>query len=127
MGDRPDFSVQPPPARSAEAVSAHDLVVSDLLSLFRHVPDVELAVSAVQGRKQYGLRKYGVVLHHANGRDYRLDVEEELLDLVAYLRIFFEKHPDLYPEFDLDYLFLLRFLIRWRSQRESLQELEDSP
>lgn len=49
--------------------SCHDLVIADLLE-----------------RKEHGLRKYGSLLQAGNGRDFDLDVYEELLDATAYMR-----------------------------------------
>lgn len=112
MSAKSDFSTQPPPRFANTEVSAHDLVVEDLLSIFATSVELDNAVSSVEARKAFGLSKYGTVLHADNGRDYLLDIEEELLDLVAYLRIFLQKHPDLFSVFGDDYKALLDFLFR---------------
>ncbi len=124
MGDIPDYSVQPRPRQVDGAVSAHDLVIEDLLREFPGDTAAELAIDAMRDRKAYGLDKYGVVLHKDNGRDYVKDVDDEVGDLVAYLRVYMHKHPDLVPIFAEDYLAILRFLIRWRVAVPALQELD---
>lgn len=93
MADRPDYeraNGQPPPEHVEDAISAHDLVIEDLEEWATHygVPRawVEPVQAAMRERKEYGLRKYGEVLHPDNGRAHGVDAEEEALDLCAYLR-----------------------------------------
>lgn len=83
------------------------------------------ALDAIHERKAFGLEKYeGVVLHADNGRDYVKDVDDELCDLVVYLRALLERYPDLRPIFNEDYRLVLRLLLRWRSAVPMLQALE---
>lgn len=49
--------------------SMHDLVVEDM-----------------RERKEFGLKKYGTVLQTGNDRSFLLDLYEELLDAIVYLR-----------------------------------------
>lgn len=122
----PDYSVQPKPLPVPAGVeSAHELVVADLALRFSGSA-VQSAIDVIRERAEFGLRKYGTPLHAVNGRNYPLDVQEELLDLVAYFRIYLEKRPELVPLLASDYQALLQFLVRWRSMYASLQEPETS-
>ena len=107
-------------------MSAHDMVIEDLYREFLGAAGAELAVESMRERRDYGLNKYGVVLHKNNGRDYWKDVDDELGDLVAYLRVFIDKHPQAGSVFGDDYRFLLRLLIRWRTWMPAFQSLESS-
>lgn len=85
MADEPDYTRQDPPLALDGAVSSHDLAAADLAAwtspwLTRY------AEAALAERKAYGLNKYGVVLHRDNGRAHSMDAEDEVLDLVVYLR-----------------------------------------
>lgn len=57
------------PKRRNDMPYVHDLVAHDLLE-----------------RQRLGVRRYGQPLQPANGRDALLDLYEELLDSVCYLR-----------------------------------------
>lgn len=126
MSDTPDYEVQPAPISVEGAVSAHDLVIADLRREFAANPGMPLAVAAMEERKQYGLEKYGTVLHKDNGRDYPKDIDDEVGDLVAYLRIFVEKHPELEPVFRDDYRMLLSLVMKLRLSLPSMQRLNES-
>lgn len=76
----PDTDQDAPLPAGEDAVSAHDIAAASL----RSRPD---AVALILERKELGLRKYGVILHHANGRDIRRDVLEELADAVCYAHL----------------------------------------
>jgi len=52
----------------------------------RSVPVFDLVMADMQARKDMGLAKYGTLLTTHNGRDALLDLEQELLDAVMYLR-----------------------------------------
>lgn len=43
-------------------------------------------VAVLRARRQFGLDKYGTVLHSHNGRDPMADALQEVLDLIVYLR-----------------------------------------
>lgn len=59
---------EPPPTHN-ERESVHDLVIKD-----------------IEGRKDFGRKKYGTFLQAYNGRDSLKDAYEEALDLCCYLR-----------------------------------------
>lgn len=46
----------------------------------------DLVIQDIQARKEFGLKKYGSLLQPFNGRDAFLDLYEELLDFMVYLR-----------------------------------------
>jgi hypothetical protein len=88
----------------------HDLVIKDILSRdlrwdlsvgsARHIRD--RVADDLEGRKQFGLAKYGTTLQAHNGRDALLDLYDELLDAVCYARQrLIETSPD-----SLEYLIL---------------------
>jgi hypothetical protein len=89
VADQPDYTRQPAPVLVEGAVSAHDLVTSDLREWAW--PDcTEAAEAELAERKAYGLDKYGTVLHVDNGRDHLRDALDEALDLSVYLRMILE-------------------------------------
>lgn len=114
MSDVADYSAQPPPIVVDGAVSVHDLVIQDLLSMEEAPGYVQSAIDAVEERKQFGLRKYGTVLHAANGRDYFKDVDDEAGDLPVYIRALMEARPDLADRLRPDYFTALGLMIRMR-------------
>ena len=103
MGDLPDYTIQPKPLLVADAVSSHDLVIDDITSSIRSYPGFEELVEDMYERKEFGLRKYGTVLHASNGRDHTKDAYDEVLDLLVYLRTMMAEDEDLYDLFWLDY------------------------
>lgn len=105
------------------AVSAHDLVIEDLR---KFTGDTGPAIDSMLERRKFGLEKYGSILHADNGRDYAKDIDEEVGDLVAYLRIYIEKYPALKPLFGADYLGILQFLCRFRAAIPALREMEEN-
>lgn len=116
MGDTADYSVQPRPLQVDGAVSVHDLVMEDLRAMFTG-EGLELGLAAVQGRKDFGLTKYGTVLHTANGRDYLADVDDEVGDLAAYLRAVISRDPTFAKKRGLykDYRQVLTLMVKVRS------------
>jgi hypothetical protein len=84
---------QPRPS-PGEGQSVHDLVIKDILSRdprwdlsvgsARHIRD--RVANDLEGRKQFGLVKYGTTLQAYNGRDALLDAYDELLDAACYAR-----------------------------------------
>jgi len=65
---------QPPPVHN-DHPSCHDLVIADM-----------------QERRAFGLQKYGTILQPHNGRDFLIDVYQEVLDQAVYLRgLLFER------------------------------------
>jgi hypothetical protein len=62
------FSGQPAPDHVAGGESMHDV-----------------AVRAIEARRDFGLAKYGTPLQANNGRDALVDALEEILDAAAYL------------------------------------------
>lgn len=92
MADTPDYEHgQPAPTMVANAVSSHDLAVEDMHALYRG-GQATSAIGLLLERKRYGQEKYGVVLHHENGRDHARDALEEAADLVVYLRTWLGAH-----------------------------------
>lgn len=92
MGDKPNYTPgQPAPMMVANAVSSHDLAAEDMHSLYRG-GQAASAIVVLMERKRHGLEEYGVVLHHANGRDHSKDAMEEAADLVVYLRTWLSEH-----------------------------------
>lgn len=59
---------EPPPIHN-ENPSCHDLVIADMIE-----------------RKEFGLKKYGIILQPDNGRNFMVDAYQEVLDLLVYLR-----------------------------------------
>lgn len=115
MSDIADYSVQPPPRDVEGAVSVHDLVVQDMLALFPPDDLRDLGVESVLDRKEFGLGKYGVVLHADNGRNYFLDVDDEAGDLPVYIRALMEARPDLAERLREDYVASLGIMLRMRA------------
>lgn len=115
MGDVADYSIQPRPVAVDGAVSIHDLVIADLRAL--HLPGdyVAAGVQAIQERKDFGLRKYGVVLHAANERNYFKDADDEAGDLPVYLRAIMEAYPELADRLRPDYDAALAVMLNVRA------------
>lgn len=124
MGDIADYTDQPKPVSIEDAVSAHDMVVQDLIKYFGGSQGTPEAVEFMFERKEFGLKKYGVVLHKDNGRDYPKDIADEVGDLVAYLRVFLERHVELYERFGGDYLCILRFFVKLMGNMGELQKVD---
>ena len=115
MGDTPDYDRQPPPRVVANAVSAHDLVRQDVHRQLRDWSSENALSDDLLERRQYGLRKYGVVLHVNNGRDHMQDAYDEVLDLLVYSKMMMAEDSDLADgDFYTDYLHLLQFAGRIR-------------
>lgn len=95
MGDKPDYERTVPPQPAPEgAISAHDMVISDLMAWH----EAELtgpAVNVMTERKVWGLEKYKVILHKDNGRPHDQDAEDEVADFVVYLRNWIDSRPEL--------------------------------
>lgn len=51
----------------------------------------DLVLEDVKKRDDFGLKKYGTHLQPHNGRDTLLDIYEELLDAVVYIRTLIEE------------------------------------
>lgn len=62
--------------------SMHDLVIADMAE-----------------RKAHGLRKYNSLLQTGNGRSFKLDLYEELLDAIVYLRGMIEEEKESAPAY----------------------------
>jgi hypothetical protein len=114
VSDVADYSEQPPPIVVPDAVSVHDLVVQDLLAMEEVPGYIQAGIDAMEERKAFGLRKYGTVLHAANGRDYFKDVDDEAGDLVVYIRALMESHPELADRLKPDYFTALGIMVRLR-------------
>lgn len=103
MGDQTDFeridrpwTAQPPPVPndgpSLHIGAAAALTRLGLLDVARDMID----------RGQYGLRKYQSLLQAGNGRDWRADLYEEVLDGMAYCRQGHEEDdPAAWPMFEV--------------------------
>ena len=64
-------------------------------------PIVDLVVTDLFERKQIGIERYGVPLQANNGRDSPVDLYQELLDAVMYIRQAIEaRAPQLPPHRD---------------------------
>lgn len=96
MSDDPDYERQPAPLPADDPVSSHDLVIADLQA-WSNYDLAGWAQSELTERKRYGLKKYGQVLHEANGRDHVRDALDEALDLSVYLRTWFDRVGDRDP------------------------------
>lgn len=116
MADTPDLDRQPAPRLVAGAVSAHDLVAADL-GLWDCAEITRNTIELLAERKAYGMRKYGVVLHHRNGRNHPQDAEDEAVDLVVYLRTWIEDAPNLRPVLDRLYFDALWAVVTIRELR----------
>lgn len=74
--------------------SMHDMVIADIMSRdphwdvsvgkARHIRDQ--VADDLLARKVFGLAKYGTVLQTGNGRDFLVDLYQELLDASVYAR-----------------------------------------
>jgi hypothetical protein len=95
FSDRPASWQQPGPKPDPNnGDSMHDLVIQDILSRdphwdvsvgkARHIRDQ--VADDLLARKAFGLEKYGTVLQTANGRNFLLDLYQELLDASVYAR-----------------------------------------
>ncbi|MFA7264916.1 MAG: hypothetical protein WC054_01150 [Candidatus Nanopelagicales bacterium] len=124
MSDVPDYDVQPRPRVAEDAISAHDLVIEDLQREFPRDTAAELAAEFILSRKQYGLEKYGTVLHSDNGRDYIKDILDEAGDLVSYLRVFLSRHPELVGTFGEFYRSTLVFVTQFVVAEPALRDLD---
>lgn len=49
-------------------------------------PVVDMVISDLQERREFGIKKYGTELRINNGRNALLDAYQEALDLCIYLR-----------------------------------------
>jgi hypothetical protein len=88
-----DMFNQPAPVHN-DGPSMHDLVNKDILSrdpqwdlsvgTARHIRDQ--VADDLDKRKAFGLEKYGTILQTGNGRNFLLDVYQELQDGAVYAR-----------------------------------------
>ena len=126
VGDIAEYTDQPRPVVVENAVSAHDLVMADLNRFFSSMAGRQDAVDFMQERKDFGLTKYGVVLHADNGRNYPKDIADEAGDLVAYLRVFLERHPEIGDIYWDQYISVLHFFVKFCGDRFELEKLDRS-
>ena len=71
-------------------------------------------ISGLHARKEYGLVKYGTVLHPQNGRNHLQDAVDETEDQLVYLRTAMDADETLVPELWLGYQQGLALLMRLR-------------
>lgn len=93
MSNTADYSRQPQPVPN-DGESMHDLVIKDVLSrdprwdlsvgTARHIRD--RVADDLAKRKAFGLEKYKSYLQAHNGRDFLVDLYDELLDGAVYAR-----------------------------------------
>lgn len=114
MGDVADYTIQPKPLEVEGAVSSHDLVIEDIKAAVLSYPGCDELVADMQERKEFGLRKYGTVLHPDNGRDHTKDAYDEVLDLLVYLRTMMSEDDDAYDFIWFDYRNALSIALRLR-------------
>lgn len=101
MADTPDYQNGQPAPLPNEGASMHDLVIGDLRArqfyTMRHIPLSPVVQQAmiynIRKRKIYGFEKYGTVLQANNGRDASVDAEEEVIDLLVYLKQMMMERP----------------------------------
>jgi hypothetical protein len=96
-----EYHAQPAPKHN-DGESMHDLVIKDILSRdpqwdlsvgsARHIRD-QVATDLL-ARKAFGLDKYGTALQTGNGRDFLLDLYQELQDAAVYARGFLLEHDE---------------------------------
>lgn len=125
MGDIPDYSIQPRPLVVDGAVSVYDLVEADLEELLQPGPVLDAARAGMRAREAFGVQKYGVALHVANGRSHLKDVDDEACDKVAYLKALMEQDPALGEYLAQDYRWSLITMCRIRALMAD-RELEES-
>jgi hypothetical protein len=77
----PPAAMHEPPPRKNDLPCIQDLSIDDALmaGYYKVAKDLE-------ARKQAGLAKYGTVLQPNNGRNAYMDVYQELLDAIVYMR-----------------------------------------
>ena len=51
-----------------------------------HVDIQSMVIADIEARRELGIRRYGSALQPHNGRNALLDLYEELLDAVAYIK-----------------------------------------
>jgi hypothetical protein len=103
MGDVADYTIQPKPLVVEGAISSHDLVIDDIKTSINSYPGCKELIEDMVERKDFGLRKYGTILHSDNGRDHTKDAYDEVLDLLVYLRTMMAEDEVFYALFWLDY------------------------
>jgi hypothetical protein len=99
----------------------YDLAIADMVVIDWGQLDATFAevagrvVTDFRERKKFGLRKYGTTLQAFNGRNWRMDLYEELLDAAVYARqgmaeVRVKSGPE-YRRAQLVYHYLLRHLV----------------
>lgn len=129
MGDTPDATrtALPIPA-AAGAISAHDRVIGDICEWFSQADDTAWLIEDLRERKEYGLAKYGTVLHKGDGRPPLRDIYDEVLDKLAYMVNAIAKDPVLARALEQEYHHEIRFAIRLRGLMAALGEtVRDEP
>jgi hypothetical protein len=83
--------MQPQPAPIPnEDISLWNLVRQDLISLMLNFDPMPL-IDDAQERDEFGFQQYGTHLQAHNGRDFDADAYQECLDMVVYLRGWYEE------------------------------------
>lgn len=102
----------------------HDLVCEDLSRIYPGGPGQPVidraaarAITDMQARKQFGLRKYGTLLQAYNGHDALRDLYEELQDAAVYARQVMAENGQLLPA-DYIYTSILHMLVAVAGMRD---------
>lgn len=72
----------PNPKTSIESLPVTKMLLKDLT----YVGAPQELLTAVESRRQFGLQKYYTELHTHNGRPVNVDIMQEALDLLVYLK-----------------------------------------
>lgn len=95
---------EPPPSASDKSVDIWPLVIADYTNDQApiltsqggvRVQTINLVLTDMAARNEFGIAKYGVPLQSHNGRDALVDAYQEVLDLTAYLRQWQAEYGDL--------------------------------
>lgn len=54
----------------------------------------KLVIEDIEARREFGIKKYGTPLQAFNGRDALMDLYQELLDAVCYVRQLIEEQDE---------------------------------
>jgi hypothetical protein len=91
--------------------SSHDLVIADIALCAALDDQKTAAAELIAARKKLGLERYGSLLQAGNGRDCRIDLNDEIADACCYAKTWLEETGEpLASDLDRVYRQLLHLL-----------------
>lgn len=108
-----DAKLQPPPTKN-DHPNIINLVIADVIDMGPRNEEAGLFVRDIMARGEIGFAKYGTYLQPHNGRDTLIDLYQELVDAVKYMRVLMYENDN--HTLHYDYRSLMQLAISTRKR-----------